>query len=69
MEFGVNNERQIEVKQDKSDGDVSVTTWGAPNEDGCRDCESEYSISPGDFVIMLNWYKYQKQHGNESLNF
>ena len=54
MEFEVNNERKIKLEQAEPDGPVSVTTWEAPRDDGTMDCESEYTISVGDFVMMLN---------------
>lgn len=69
MEFEVNNGREITLEQAEPDGPVSVTTWAAPRGDGTRDCESEYTISPGDFVMMLNWYQHQKRTGNTDLNF
>ena len=28
-----------------------------------------YKISPDDMVTMLNWYRYQKENGNEELSF
>ncbi len=69
MEFEVNNGRKIVLEQAEPDGLVNVTTWEAPGDDGVRDCESEYTISPGDFVMMLNWYRYQKDIGNTCLDF
>ena len=69
MEFKVNNGRTIKLEQSEPDGPVSVTTWEAPDRDGNVGCDSEYTISPGDFVMMLNWYRYQKRMGNTDLNF
>lgn len=68
MEFEVNNQRKIELEQTNPDGLVHVTTWSA-EQGGIREVESEYDISPGDFVMMLNWYRYQKENGNPNLNF
>lgn len=68
MEFFVNNGRKIELEQAESDGPVNVTTWRAPHDD-YTGCEDEYSITPGDFVMMLNWYRHQKRTGNVDLNF
>lgn len=53
MEFFVNNGRKIELEQAEPDGPVKVTAWGAPHDD-YTDCEDEYTITPGDFVMMLN---------------
>lgn len=68
IEFNVNNQRKIQLTQTEPDGAVTVTTWEA-ERNGVRDVESEYQISPGDFVMMLNWYRYQKENGNPDLNF
>lgn len=68
MEFFVNNGRKIELEQVEPDGPVNVTTWGAPHDD-YTGCEDEYTITPGDFVMMLNWYRHQKRTGNVDLNF
>lgn len=64
MRFEVNNGRRIEVFQARDDGQVYVTTYDSKGEK-----ESSDIISPGDFVMMLNWYRYQKETGNENLNF
>ena len=69
MEFKVNNGRTIKLEQSEPDGPVSVTTWEAPDRDGNVGCDSEYTISPGDFVMMLNWYCHQIRMGNTDLNF
>lgn len=68
IEFSVNNQRKIQLTQTEPDGAVTVTTWDA-ERNGVREVESEYQISPGDFVMMLNWYRYQKENGNPNLNF
>ncbi len=31
--------------------------------------ETAEGISGADFVMMLNWYHYQKEHGNQNLTF
>lgn len=64
MKFKVNNGRTIEVFQAREDGPVYVTTY-----DSKSGKESSEIISPGDFVMMLNWYRYQKENGNGNLNF
>lgn len=69
MEFEVTNGRKIELEQAEHDGAVSVTIWEAPDADGNCGCDYEYTISPGDFVMMLNWYHHQKRTGNVDLNF
>mgnify|MGYP001317691028 CR=1 FL=1 len=64
MKFKVNNGRTIEIFQTREEGPVYVTTC-----DSKGDRESNEIISPEDFVMMLNWYRYQKEIGNENLNF
>ena len=68
IEFNVNNQRKIQLEQSKRDGDVTVTVWSAEHN-GIREVENEYKINPGDFVMILNWYRYQKENGNPDLNF
>lgn len=69
MEFEVNNGRKIILVQSKPDGPVNVSTWGASSGDREGSCEDWYTITPGDFVMMLNWYRHQKRTGNTDLNF
>ena len=39
-------------------------------ESGCpAQLENITTISGGDFVMLLNWYMYQKQNGNVDLMF
>ena len=64
MIFEVNNGRRIKVFQARDDGPVYLVTY-----DGNVKRESTDSIKPGDCVTMLNWYRYQKEQGNDSLTF
>lgn len=68
MKFNVNNGGTMEVFQARDDGPVYVTVY-EPEKDGKREKRSSDIIQPGDFVTMTNWCRYQKEHGNESLNF
>ena len=65
MEFEVNNGQKIVLEQLRPGGDVFVAIRGkseiAPHE--------TYTSTPGDFVMMLNWYRYQKRQGNTDLIF
>ena len=45
------------------DGNVIVTTWGA-EKNGVREVENEYTISPADFIMLLNLHQYLKETGN-----
>lgn len=64
MTFEVNNGRKLSVFQARDDGPVYVVTL-----DGKGNEELVESIKPGDFVTMVNWYRYQKSEGNASLQF
>jgi hypothetical protein len=64
MNFNVNNGRVIEVFQARNDGPVYATTFNSKGQ-----AEGTEDISAGDFVTMLNWYRYQKDAGNTNLSF
>lgn len=65
--FKVNNGRTIEVFQAREDGPIYVTTYNSKGEK--ESSEIIEIISPEDIVMMLNWYRYQKENGNENLDF
>ena len=64
MNFEVNNGRAVEVFQARNDGPVYVINLDSKGEE-----ENTEIINPGDFVTMLNWYRYQKETGNKNLTF
>ena len=65
-----NNEHVIRIRQSLIDGPITVRVLGAPRDVfGSRPLETMYEISPDDMVTMLNWYRYQKEDGNEDLSF
>ncbi|MDR3560511.1 MAG: hypothetical protein P4N59_03580 [Negativicutes bacterium] len=64
MVFEVNNGRKLSVFQARDDGPVYVTTLDSKGNE-----EMVESINPGDFVTMVNWYRYQKEIGNADLTF
>lgn len=64
MIFEVNNGRRLENLQDREDDKVYIITRDPSGAE-----EDHEVISPGDFVAMLNWYRYQKKNGNENLDF
>lgn len=61
ISFEVNNGEKLNVSQEKHDGKVYV------NIDG----NNGYYISAGDFVMLLNYYKYVKDNDiqNDFINF
>lgn len=68
ISVNVNNQREIRLEQAEHDDCIHVTVWSA-ERNGIREVEEEYMISPGDMVMLLNWYKYQKENGNKDLSF
>lgn len=66
----VNNDRRIRLSQKTIDGPITVRTLSAPDDPfGHRALENKYEISAGDMVMLLNWYRFQKACGNDSLMF
>lgn len=66
----VNNDRRIRLSQKVIDGPITVRTLSAPDDPfGHRSLENEYEITAGDMVMLLNWYRFQKAHGNDALVF
>lgn len=64
--FKVNNQRKLVITQRKPDCAIRVRAMGAPRDVyGTRALEYEYEIDPGDFVAMLNWYRWQKEQPTE----
>ena len=63
--MNINNSRIMSLTQHQCDGDITLTTCGA----GTGDIDHEETISAGDMVTLLNWYRYQKANGNTNLTF
>lgn len=63
MLFEINNQLDLVITQAEPDGPVRVAICYEGS------IEKEFVISAPDFVTMLNWYRYQKDHDNESLSF
>lgn len=60
--YEVNNQGTMTIEQEKHDGPVDVIVWDAP-VDGCRGVRHGDVINPGDMVMLMNYYHYQKEHG------
>lgn len=61
----VNNNQFLEIEQHKENESIYVTKKNSHGEQQ----ENTFSISAGDFVTMLNWYRYQKEKRNITLYF
>jgi len=59
IEMEINNGRTMQLMQQAYDGTIAFTTYNT--ESGLVDHEE--SISPGDMVMLLNYYHHQKQNG------
>lgn len=57
ISFNVNNGRSINLKQFGHDKEITVSI-----NHGIEPPETEYTISPGDFVMLLNLYRYIKDY-------
>jgi hypothetical protein len=65
------NECKIEVNN-KQVLEISLLCGGGAavvKKDSAGVAVEEFVISPGDFVTLLNWYRFQKSNGNENLMF
>lgn len=60
IKLKVNNNRSIELTQQKSDGNINVDVLESNGE-----VDYYYTISAGDMTMLLNYYQYQKDHGLE----
>lgn len=56
MKFNVNNKRTLTIEQAAADGKIIVTTKSENKTD------EVYSITPGDFVMLINLYKHTKDN-------
>ena len=57
ISFNVNNGLTLSLNQSGHDKDVTVTA-----HDGNNPPEREYTISNGDFVMLLNFFRYVKDY-------
>lgn len=66
ISFEINNERIMKLVQRKHDGKTLIIV-----EDRRGDCESiddfEAFIEPGDFVMLINYYRQQRRAGRPIL--
>lgn len=60
--FEVNNQGIMRLIQETHDGPVDVIVFNAPI-DGVRGVRHGDVISPGDMVMLMNYYRHQKEHG------
>lgn len=59
----VNNGQHLEMEQKQDDGMIEVRRMDGDTVD------NTFTISPGDMVTLLNWFRFQKDNGNINLEF
>lgn len=60
IEMEINNGRIMQLAQQGKDENILLTTYNIAS--GLVDFETE--ISAGDMVMLINYYRYQKENGN-----
>lgn len=60
IEMNVNNGRTLSLIQHESDRDINIMTTDSEGIIQTID-----NINAGDMVMLLNYYRYQKDHGLE----
>lgn len=63
IEAIINNGRVLQLAQREKDDPILVTTYNM--ESGLVDSETE--IAPGDLVMLINYYRQQKEKGQPLL--
>lgn len=56
----INNDRTMQLFQKSYDGEITIITF--KNKGG--EVDSETTIPPGDMVMLMNYYRYQKENKN-----
>lgn len=59
----VSNGLILEVEQKSDNGMIEVRRMDGDTVD------NTFTVSPGDMVTLLNWFRYQKDNGNINLDF
>jgi co-chaperonin GroES (HSP10) len=61
ISFNVNNDGVLALNQQEHDEPVTVGTYWENGE------SREFTVSAGDFVMLMNYYRYQKENGKPIL--
>ncbi len=62
IKLEVNNRRVIEITQEISDGNINVDVIGSKGN-----IDYFYTITHGDMTMLLNYYQYKTDRGEELL--
>lgn len=60
LSFNTNNQHTLSITQEKHDGILFVNV-----HDNKQQLLRHYEISQGDFVMLLNYYRYCKENNTE----
>ena len=63
IEMEINNGRTMQLAQQGRDKNITLTTYD--NKSGLVEHETE--ITPADMVMLINYYRIQKEYGKEIL--
>lgn len=58
IEFEINNNRTMQIAQEKYDGECTISTYNSATSE----VDHEEHISAGDMVMLLNYYKHVKKN-------
>ena len=61
--LNINNGMRLEMTQATPDGMIEVQRMDGDTVD------NTFTVSAGDMVTLLNWFRYQKDNGNINLTF
>jgi hypothetical protein len=71
ISFEVNNGGTLTFEQEQHDGHVDAIVWEAAHKDengiNVRGVRHGYEISPGDMVLLFDYYAQQREKGEPIL--
>lgn len=62
ISFDVNNQRKMKLIQRQHDGVTLIMVENAGGGSECNIPDNEAFISAGDFVMLVNYYRFVKRH-------
>jgi len=60
IKLNINNNQTIEASQERSDGKINIDVL-----DNKGNVEYYYNIAPEDFTMLLNYYQYKTDKGEQ----
>ena len=65
LTFDVNNGQTLVLVQERHDGEIRGVAYKGRDYLPENVSGEPFTISPGDMVMLLNYYRYQKSNGQE----